>query len=255
MPDGQDELSNEVSVASTNDRPLVPAKHETASIKPPLVENKNRREVVKKIALGTAALTGCSLLPEKWTTPLVEFGALPAHATTSGLVEELVKAIEETEAANQQTASPEAQSADEPSVESAAEPAAEPAAEQASAEAAKVKEGEESEWTTVHWGGDPNETSESRDRTWWTKIHGGSWPHWHRKFPLPGWVDDQSYRLEFVFSDGEIFSVYDSRKMAMNPNGPKYRPEEKDESDPRKQHPKIGAALGATPTWVKFRKV
>ena len=85
-------------MASTNDRPQVPAKHETASIKPPLVENKNRREVVKKIALGTAALTGCSLLPEKWTTPLVEFGALPDHATTSGLVEELVKAIEETEA-------------------------------------------------------------------------------------------------------------------------------------------------------------
>jgi len=238
-------------VASTNDRPRVSTQLETASITSHPAEHSNRREVVKKIALGTAALTGCSLLPEKWTTPLVEFGALPAHATTSGLVEELIKAIEETETVNQQTAAPEDRSADQPVAETTAEPASDPAA----AEAAQAKAEEESEWTTVHWGGDPNETSESRDRTWWTKIHGGSWPHWHRKFPLPGWVDDRSYRLEFVFSDGEIFTVYDSRKMAMNPNGPKYRPEEHGENDPRKQHPKIGAALGATPTWVKFREI
>lgn len=251
MPDGQDELSNEVSVASTHDRPQVRTHLETASIKSLPVENKNRREVVKKIALGTAALTGCSLLPEKWTKPLVEFGALPAHATTSGLVEELIKAIEETEATNQQSASQEVEFADQP----AAEPVADAAAEPAGAETGAATQSDESEWTTVHWGGNPNETSESRDRTWWTKIHGGSWPHWHRKFPLPGWVDDQSYRLEFVFSDGEIFTVYDSRKMAMNPNGPKYRPEEHGEADPRKQHPKIGAALGAKPTWVKFRKI
>jgi hypothetical protein len=254
LPDGQDELSNEVSVASTNDRP-VRTQPETASINSPPLENKNRREVVKKIAWGTAALTGCSLLPEKWTTPLVEFGALPAHATTSGLVEELVKAIEETETVNKQTVSPEAQSAEQPVVESTAESAADPVAEPAGAEAAAAEQSEDSEWTTVHWGGNPNETSESRDRTWWTKIHGASWPHWHRKFPLPGWVDDRSYRLEFVFSDGEIFTVDDSRKMAMNPNGPKYRPEEHGENDPKKQHPKIGAALGATPTWVKFRKM
>lgn len=166
-------------------------------------------------------------------------------------MEELIKAIEETEEKQQQAATPEAQSV----AESSAEPAAEPADEQATLEAATAQQNEDSEWTTINWGGNPNETSEDRDRTWWTKIHGGSWPHWHRKFPLPGWVDDRSYRLEFVFSDGEIFTVYDSRKMAMNPNGPKYRPEEHDETDPRKQHPKIGAALGAKPTWVKFRQV
>ena len=241
-------------MASTNDRPQVPTPNETASIEFPPVENRKRREVVKKIALGTAALTGCSLLPEKWTTPLVEFGALPAHATTSGLMEELIKAIEETEAKNKQNAASESQSTDQPAGELTADASGQPAAEPAAEEAAAASR-EESEWTTVHWGGDPNETSEDRDRTWWTKIHGGSWPHWHRKFPLPGWVDDQSYRLEFVFSDGEVFMVYDSRKMAMNPNGPKYRPEEHDETDSRKQHPKIGAAVGATPTWVKFRKI
>ena len=242
-------------MASTNDRPQICTQHETASIESPPVENRKRREVVKKIALGTAALTGCSLLPEKWTTPLVEFGALPAHATTSGLMEELIKAIEETEARNTPSTASEPQAADEASGELTADANAEPAVEPAAAETAEAAQEEESEWTTVYWGGDPNETSEDRDRTWWTKIHGGSWPHWHRKFPLPGWIDDQSYRIEFVFSDGEVFTVYDSRKMAMNPNGPKYRPEEHDESDPRKQHPKIGAALGAKPTWVKFRKI
>jgi hypothetical protein len=50
------------------------------------LESKERRMVIRKLAIGTAALAGCSLLPDKWTTPLVEFGALPAHATTSGTV-------------------------------------------------------------------------------------------------------------------------------------------------------------------------
>ncbi len=230
-------------MASTNEQPQVRNEHEAQLIEPPRVDSRKRREVIKKLALGTAALTGCSLLPESWTTPLVEFGTLPAHATTSGLVEELIKAIEETEAREMTESSPEVQQAEQPTAQAAAE-----------VEEVAVAE-EESEWTTVQWGGNPNETSESRDRTWWTKIHGNSWPYWHRKFPLPGWVDDRSYSLEFVFSDGEIFIVPDSRKMAMNSNGPKYRPEEHGETDPRKQHPKIGAALGAEPTWVKFREV
>ena len=39
-------------------------------------------------------MAGYSALPDKWTTPLVEFGALPAHATTSGL-QELIELVEE----------------------------------------------------------------------------------------------------------------------------------------------------------------
>lgn len=50
-------------------------------------ENSERRMVLKKLAIGTAALAGCSVLPGKWTSPLVEFGALPAHAVTSGTSE------------------------------------------------------------------------------------------------------------------------------------------------------------------------
>ncbi len=46
--------------------------------------NTDRRQVIRKFAVGTAALAGCSMLPERWTTPVLEFAALPAHATTSG---------------------------------------------------------------------------------------------------------------------------------------------------------------------------
>ncbi len=46
--------------------------------------DQKRRTIVRKIAVGSAALAFCSVLPTKWTTPLVEFGSLPAHATTSG---------------------------------------------------------------------------------------------------------------------------------------------------------------------------
>lgn len=55
-------------------------------------ENSARRMVLKKLAIGTAAIAGCSVLPGKWTSPLVEFGALPAHAVTSGTVEPVVEA-------------------------------------------------------------------------------------------------------------------------------------------------------------------
>ncbi len=47
-------------------------------------ECNDRRKVLKKLAVGTAAVAGCSVLPSKWTSPLVEFGTLPAHAVTSG---------------------------------------------------------------------------------------------------------------------------------------------------------------------------
>ncbi len=73
-----------------------------------------RRSLVKKMAVGTAALAGCSALPAKWITPLAEFGTLPAHATTSGaldaIIEELSQGIEETEATEAQAElSPEVQ--------------------------------------------------------------------------------------------------------------------------------------------------
>ena len=46
--------------------------------------NSGRRAAIRKIAVGAAALTGIGMLPDRWSTPLVEFGSLPAHAVTSG---------------------------------------------------------------------------------------------------------------------------------------------------------------------------
>ena len=48
------------------------------------LQNSGRRSAIRKLAVGAAALAGCSVLPEKWTAPLVEFAFLPAHAATSG---------------------------------------------------------------------------------------------------------------------------------------------------------------------------
>ena len=56
--------------------------------------NQDRRAAIRKIAAGTIVLTGCSVLPQKWSTPILEFGALPAHATTSGL-EDLIEIVEQ----------------------------------------------------------------------------------------------------------------------------------------------------------------
>lgn len=210
------------------------------------IEDRNRRKIIKKIAAGTAALAGCSVLPDKWTSPLLEFGSLPAHATTSTLIGELIQKYEDIKAEREKE-----KQAEQEEKQQAASSGNEPSEQQESTEPSEPA----GEVIKIHWEGDPNETSESRDRTWWTKIHGGSYEHWHRKFPLPRWIDDRPRRLEFTFSDGATFSVSDSTKMYMKPTGPKYKPEEHGERDPRKQHPKIGAERDATPTWVKLKVV
>jgi hypothetical protein len=56
------------------------------SIKNDGPQNFGRRKAMRKLAVGAVTLAGCSMLPEKWTSPLVEFGSLPAHAATSGPV-------------------------------------------------------------------------------------------------------------------------------------------------------------------------
>ncbi len=47
------------------------------------LDSIERRKLIRKIAVGTAALAGCSILPDKWIPPLVQFGTVPAHAVTS----------------------------------------------------------------------------------------------------------------------------------------------------------------------------
>jgi len=50
-----------------------------------LPENQARRKTIKKLVVGAGALAGYSMLPEKWTKPVVEQIILPAHAQTSGV--------------------------------------------------------------------------------------------------------------------------------------------------------------------------
>ncbi|MCI5126472.1 MAG: hypothetical protein D3925_18840, partial [Candidatus Electrothrix sp. AR5] len=50
-----------------------------------LPDNQARRKTIKKLVIGAGALAGYSMLPEKWTKPVVEQIILPAHAQTSGI--------------------------------------------------------------------------------------------------------------------------------------------------------------------------
>ncbi len=49
------------------------------------IDSSERRIAIKRIGIGIGALAGISVLPEKWTRPIVGQIALPAHAATSGI--------------------------------------------------------------------------------------------------------------------------------------------------------------------------
>jgi hypothetical protein len=145
-----------------------------------------RRSVIRKMAVGTAALAGCSALPEKWVTPLAEFGALPAHATTSGaleaIIDELSLGIEETEAAEEQAAAvPEVQD----------------------------NRGYDNQVTIENKGG-----KVSIDKIW------------RDKFVFPKLGPQYGPKLLIVWSDGRELYVPDSKKMTMYGSGDerKYQP-------------------------------
>ena len=145
-----------------------------------------RRSVIRKMAVGTAALAGCSALPEKWVTPLAEFGALPAHATTSGaleaIIDELSLGIEETEAVEEQAAAvPEVQD----------------------------NRGYDNQVTIENKGG-----KVSIDKIW------------RDKFVFPKLGPQYGPKLLIVWSDGRELYVPDSKKMTMYGSGDerKYQP-------------------------------
>lgn len=47
-------------------------------------DSQERRSALKKLGIGVGVLAGISVLPEKWTQPIVGEIVLPAHAQTSG---------------------------------------------------------------------------------------------------------------------------------------------------------------------------
>ena len=155
------------------------------------VAKSTRRSVLRKMAVGTAALAGCSVLPEKWVTPLAEFGTLPAHATTSGaleaIIEELSQGIEESQDADTQGA--DAQAAAAPEVQG--------------------NRGYANQLTIDNTG-----AKVSIDKIW------------RDKFVFPKLGPQYGPKLLIVWSDGRELYVPDSKKMTMYGSGDerKYQP-------------------------------
>lgn len=155
-----------------------------------------RRSVLKKMAVGTAALAGCSVLPQKWVTPLAEFGTLPAHATTSGaleaIIEELSQGIEESQAADAQAADVQAANA-----------------QAAAAPEVQDNRGYANQLTINNTG-----AKVSIDKIW------------RDKFVFPKLGPQYGPKLLIVWSDGRELYVPDSKKMTMYGSGDerKYQP-------------------------------
>ncbi len=167
--------------------------------------NQGRRATLRKIAAGTVVLAGYSALPDKWTTPLVEFGALPAHATTSAL-QELVELVEQR---YQEGVAEEA--AEEEAVEEVVLEATSSTQEAAAPAAAPVTENNDlrgySNILTLQDSG----AVMSCDKVLQHKI----------VFPKLG--PQYGSSLLLVWSDGNELYVPDSRSMAMEGNENDYR--------------------------------
>ncbi|MGB5687004.1 MAG: hypothetical protein WBM35_14440 [Candidatus Electrothrix sp.] len=167
--------------------------------------NQGRRSTLRKIAAGTIALAGCSVLPDKWTTPLVEFGSLPAHATTSGL-EELVDIIEQRyqEGAVEEVAQTETAQEEVSSTQETTAPAPQAAASEATA--SNNLRGYSNTLTIQDSG-----QLMSCDKVLQHKI----------VFPKLG--PQYGASLLLVWSDGNELSIADSRRMEMEGNNNDYR--------------------------------
>ncbi len=156
-----------------------------------------RRSVIKKAAVGTAALAGCSALPDKWVTPIAEFGSLPAHATTSGaleaIIEELQQGIDEAGAEKTATATTAATTT----------PDAEP----------------ESESPDMRGYANQMTVNNSGAKISIDKI-------WRDKFVFPKLGPQYGPKMLIVWSDGRELYVPDSKQMTMYGGGDerKYQP-------------------------------
>ena len=170
---------------------LLPTAYEQINIVAP--ESPARRLAIRKLVIGTAALAGCSVLPDKWTIPLVEFGTLPAHATTSGLNTEI-----ENEAEKDTTNNPQAEETVEEKTVQDKEPADDPGNDD--------MRGYSNELTINNTG-----DKMSCDKVWQDKfIFSKLGPQYGKLFLI-------------VWSDGNELDVPDSAQMAMNPNQDDFR--------------------------------
>lgn len=152
-----------------------------------------RRSVLRKAAVGTAVLVGCSSLPEKWVAPLAEFGTLPAHATTSGALEAIIEELQ------QGTEENDAETAETAATDTAADPEAE----------IQDLRGYANQVTLRNSG-----AKVSIDKIW------------RDKFVFPKLGPEYGPELLIVWSDGRELYVPDTKKMTMYGSGDerKYQP-------------------------------
>jgi len=179
---------------------------------PPRTESPksmDRRSVIRKLAVGTAALAGCSVLPDRWTTPLVEFGALPAHATTSGDLAELVAALEDEGNQGEEVAQDEAVTADASGVDEAAGTADASADAQSAAEVEQQQEVDEAVNDELH-----GYTRSLTIMNTGAKMSCDS--IWQDKFVFSGLGPDYGPSFLLVWSDGRELHVPSSAHMVMN---------------------------------------
>ena len=195
------------------------------------VENKKigRRSVIKKMAIGTAALAGCSALPEKWTTPLAEFGALPAHATTSGSLESVLQELVQE-------------------IEAAETPEAAAAAEQV----AQVEQVEQVEQATLAEA--PPEELHSNEVKIMNTGQQMSWDsYYYDKFVFPKLGPEYtSQPFDLVYADGNTLHVPNPEHMVMTPDNMKYQPGGRySGNNPDIPTMEVYARRDTHPAWVK----
>lgn len=162
----------------------------------PIEERKvGRRSVIKKMAVGTAALAGINALPEKWTTPLAEFGALPAHATTSGSLDSVIEELKR-----------EIEAADTPETAAVAEQVEQ--VEQAALAEAPPPELQNNVVRIMNTG----------QKMSWDSYH-------YDKFVFPKLGPEYTNKsFDLVYADGNRLHVPNPENMVMTPDNMKYQP-------------------------------
>lgn len=179
-----------------------------------------RRSVIKKLAVGTAALAGCGALPDKWTTPLIEFGSLPAHATTSGSIESVLEEIQ------REIESPAAADVPEASADTTAAAAAPDQESSLSSNEIKIMNtGQRMSWNSYYYD----------------------------KFVFPKLGPEYtSQPFDLVFSDGNKLHVPNPESKTMTPDNMKYQPGGKySGNNPDIPTMEVYARKDTHPKWVK----
>jgi hypothetical protein len=74
------------SIFMEGENPMEELTKNPASPEEPQGETLGRRELLKALAATGGAVTAATLLPGKWTKPVIQVGVLPAHAATSALL-------------------------------------------------------------------------------------------------------------------------------------------------------------------------